>query len=68
VKRTRAEQRCFWFNYRLRVDCPNAATYWIWYALSEPRDFAYSVPGRIACRLFGHHGAVCRGIPGHSRG
>lgn len=67
MKRTRFARRRLWFNYRFRTDCKNAATYWLWYALAEPRDFTSAAPGRIACRLFGRHGATCKGIPGHPR-
>lgn len=61
-------RRRFWFNYRFREDCPNAATYWLWYALAEPSDFIRAAPERVACRFLKRHGAACRGIPGHPRG
>ena len=67
TRRAKAVRRRFWFDYRFREDCGNAFTYWLWYALSEPRDFAYTAPRRAACRLFGHHSAACRGIPGRPR-
>ncbi|MFR0354155.1 hypothetical protein [Streptomyces sediminimaris] len=36
---------------------------WIGYALHEPREFVYSAPRRIACRLFGWHNPTCVGRP-----
>lgn len=33
------------------------------YILREPRDAAYSLPRRAACRLFGWHNLTCRGLP-----
>lgn len=36
---------------------------WIGYALHEPRDFAYTAPRRIACRVFGRHNPTCVGRP-----
>ena len=41
--------------------------YWIGYAIHDPRDFAYSAPRRIACRLLGRHNATCRGRRDHPR-
>lgn len=60
-------RRPSWFCYHLRADCGNAFTYWLSYAVAEPRDFTYSAPRRIACRLFGHHNATCRGRPDHPK-
>jgi hypothetical protein len=65
--RRRATTRRFWPTYRSRGDCANTLTYWLRYALAEPRDFSYTAPLRIACHLWGHHSAPCRGIPGHPR-
>ncbi|GGU62764.1 hypothetical protein [Streptomyces lavendofoliae] len=59
-------RRRLWFSYP--YESMNAVTYWLRYALSEPRDFAYAAPRRLACRFFGHHSAACRGVPGHPRG
>ena len=53
--------------YLARSDCRSALTYWLRYALGEPRDFAYSAPRRIACRLFGRHNHTCRGLRNHPR-
>lgn len=55
------------WKYRGRSDCRNAATYWLRYAATEPRDFAYCAPRRIACRLFGLHNVTCRGRADHPR-
>ena len=49
--------------YRPRNDCHTALEYWLRYALSEPRDFAYCVPRRIACRILRQHNATCAGRP-----
>ncbi|MFF9215613.1 hypothetical protein [Streptomyces viridosporus] len=56
---------------RLRVLTPrNSAwmartglAWWIGYALHEPREFAYTAPRRIACRLLGRHNPTCIGRP-----
>ena len=55
------------WKYRGRSECRNAATYWLRYALTEPRDFAYCAPHRIACRLLGRHNATCQGRLDHPR-
>jgi hypothetical protein len=55
------------WEYRGRSESRNSATYWLRYALTEPRDFAYCAPRRIACRLFKHHNVTCRGRLDHSR-
>ncbi|MEV7712302.1 hypothetical protein [Streptomyces sp. NPDC088270] len=39
------------------------AAWWIGYALHEPRDFAYTAPRRVACRLLGRHNPTCVGRP-----
>ncbi|MFE1925811.1 hypothetical protein ACFW91_24970 [Streptomyces asoensis] len=36
---------------------------WLGYARHEPRDFAYTAPRRIACRLLGRHNPTCIGLP-----
>ncbi|WP_148019696.1 hypothetical protein [Streptomyces sp. OR43] len=36
---------------------------WLNYLLSEPREAAYCIPRRIACRLFSWHNVTCRGLP-----
>lgn len=51
--------------YKPRSDCRNQVTYTIRYILTEPRDAAYGLPRRIACRLLGHHSATCWGRPDH---
>lgn len=55
------------WDWRLRSECRNAAAYWLRYALTEPRDFAYCAPRRIACRLFGRHNVTCCGRVDHPR-
>lgn len=35
--------------------------WWLGYAVYEPREFAYSAPRRLACRLFGRHNPTCVG-------
>jgi hypothetical protein len=37
--------------------------WWIGYALHEPREFTYTAPRRLACRLFGQHNPTCIGRP-----
>lgn len=37
--------------------------WWIGYALHEPREFAYTAPRRLACRLLGWHNPTCIGRP-----
>ncbi|WP_406420025.1 hypothetical protein [Streptomyces sp. NBC_00842] len=39
------------------------AAWWLGYALHEPRDFAYAMPRRIACHVFGRHNPTCVGRP-----
>ncbi|WP_435610058.1 hypothetical protein [Streptomyces sp. C10-9-1] len=53
--------------YRARSDCRSTVTYWLRYALAEPRDLAYAAPRRLACRLLGRHNATCRGRTDHPR-
>lgn len=53
--------------YRARSECRSAFTYLLRYALAEPRDAAYALPRRAACRLLGRHNATCRGRPDHPR-
>lgn len=56
---------------RLRVLTPRNSvwmartglSWWIGYALHEPREFAYSAPRRLACRAFGRHNPTCVGRP-----
>ena len=60
------KRRRFWFNYP--YESTNVVTYWLRYALAEPIDFVYTVPRRIACRLFGRHNATCRGRVDHPHG
>lgn len=58
-------RRCW--EYRERSECHNAATYWLRYAITEPWDFAYTVPRRITCRLLRRHNVTCRGRTDHPR-
>lgn len=37
--------------------------WWLGYALHEPRDFAYTAPRRIACRVLRQHNPTCVGRP-----
>ncbi|WP_329338569.1 hypothetical protein OG866_27045 [Streptomyces sp. NBC_00663] len=53
-----------WYEYSPAATGPE---YWLRYLLGEPRDFAYAVPRRIACRLLGRHNATCRGRADHPR-
>ncbi|MFE2941027.1 hypothetical protein ACFXKG_18480 [Streptomyces sp. NPDC059255] len=61
-------------NPRLRILTPitsrNSAwtartglSWWLGYALHEPREFAYVTPRRIACRVLGRHNPTCIGRP-----
>ncbi|HEY9370140.1 hypothetical protein [Streptomyces sp.] len=54
-------------TYRPRNECDTAFGYWLLYALSEPRDFAYCAPRRIACCVLGRHNVTCRGRRDHPR-
>ncbi|MER7967685.1 hypothetical protein ABTX35_01480 [Streptomyces sp. NPDC096080] len=38
-------------------------TWWLGYALHEPREFTYVAPRRVACRLLGRHNPTCIGRP-----
>jgi hypothetical protein len=62
-----ADSRRWWPAYRYPSDCPNAPAYWLLFALSEPREFAYVAPRRIACRLLRRHNVTCRGRADHPR-
>ena len=62
----RVSERHRW-EYRGRSECRNAVTYWLRYALAEPRDFAYCAPRRIVCRLLGRHNVTCQGRVDHPR-
>lgn len=53
--------------YRSRSNCRTAMEYWLRYLLGEPRDFAYAVPRRLACRWLGRHNVTCRGRRDHPR-
>ncbi|MFJ1581568.1 hypothetical protein [Streptomyces sp. NPDC088182] len=55
----------FWPVYRSRQECRNRFTWALRYALAEPRDAAYGLPGRLACRLLGRHNVSCRGRLDH---
>lgn len=52
-------------RYRFRHECRSDLTWWLLYALSSPRDFAYCAPRRVACRFFGRHNLTCRGLQNH---
>ena len=52
-------------TYKPRRDCANTVTYLIRYLIAEPRDAAYALPRRIACRLLRRHNATCDGRPDH---
>lgn len=60
-------------NPRLRVIEPDDFTYktgwryWLSYLLQEPRDAAYTIPRRLACRLLLHHNTTCLGRRDHPR-
>ncbi len=43
------------------------AEYWLRFLLGEPREFAYVVLRRLACRLLGRHNVTCRGRTDHPR-
>jgi hypothetical protein len=53
--------------YRPRFECRTAFEYWMRIALADPREFAYTAPRRIACRLLRHHNVTCRGRMDHER-
>lgn len=50
-------------RYHYRGECSTALGYWLRFALTEPREFTYVVPRRIACRLLRRHNVTCRGLP-----
>lgn len=56
--------RRWWFTYRSDLRGP---AYWVNYILAEPRDAAYAVPRRVACRLLGWHNHSCDGRGDHRR-
>ncbi|WP_055526023.1 hypothetical protein [Streptomyces graminilatus] len=47
-------------NTRWTARRPGSLTWWLGYALHQPREFAYVAPRRIACRL-GQHNPTCIG-------
>ncbi|WP_435252045.1 hypothetical protein [Streptomyces tendae] len=53
-----------WYEYSHTA---TGAEYWLRYLVGEPREFAYAVPRRIACRLLGRHNTTCRGRRDHPR-
>jgi len=67
VRRFKAAQA----SHRLRVLTPRNSAWrmrtgparWIGYAIHEPREFTYTAPRRLACRLFGRHNPTCIGLP-----
>ncbi|MFF5001716.1 hypothetical protein ACFY3G_02715 [Streptomyces phaeochromogenes] len=46
---------------------PARLGYWLRTTLTDPREAAYCIPRRIACRLLGRHNATCRGRTDHPR-
>ncbi|MBK3556287.1 hypothetical protein JHN55_07005 [Streptomyces sp. MBT56] len=52
-----APERPRWFEYSYTA---TGFTYWLRYLISEPREFAYVAPRRLACRL-GRHNPTCVG-------
>ena len=53
-----------WYEYSHTA---TGAKYWLRFLIGEPREFAYVVPRRIACRLFGRHNVTCQGRRDHPR-
>lgn len=53
-----------WYEYSHIATGPE---YWLRFLIGEPREFAYVVPRRIACRWFGRHNVTCRGRRDHPR-
>lgn len=53
--------------YKPRSECTSGAIWLARYILAEPRDAAYALPRRVACRLFGRHNATCTGRRDHQR-
>ncbi|MEV0691789.1 hypothetical protein [Streptomyces sp. NPDC050388] len=51
-----------WYEYSYTA---TGAEYWLRFLTGEPREFAYVVPRRIACRLFRWHNVTCRGRADH---
>lgn len=49
-----------WYEYSYTA---TGLEYWLRYLISEPREFTYAVPRRIACRLLGRHNDTCVGRP-----
>jgi len=49
-----------WYEYSYTATGPE---YWLRFLISEPREFAYVVPRRVACRLFSRHNPTCIGRP-----
>lgn len=62
--RQAAPSRRWWFTYSSDLRGP---VYWINYVLAEPRDAAYAIPRRIACRILGRHNTTCQGRLDHKR-
>ncbi|MEU2992575.1 hypothetical protein ABZ772_19805 [Streptomyces griseoincarnatus] len=53
-----------WYEYSHTA---TGAEHWLRFLIGEPREFAYVVPRRIACRLLGRHNTTCRGRTDHPR-
>lgn len=51
-------------SYQLR---PARVGYWLRTAFTDPREAAYCIPRRLACRLLGRHNGTCRGRVDHVR-
>lgn len=54
-------------EYRTLSECHGPVAYWLRYLLAEPRDAAYALPRRIACRVLGRHNITCQGRRDHRR-
>lgn len=53
-----------WYEYS---PAATGLEYWARFLVGEPREFAYVVPRRIACRLLGRHNVTCEGRTDHPR-
>ncbi|MFD5251320.1 hypothetical protein ACFWM5_00555 [Streptomyces bobili] len=53
-----------WYEYSHTA---TGLEYWARFLIGEPREFAYVVPRRLACRLLGRHNVTCRGRTDHPK-
>ncbi|MFI8531074.1 hypothetical protein ACIGMX_12575 [Streptomyces aquilus] len=53
-----------WYEYSHTA---TGLEYWLRFLIGEPREFAYVVPRRLACRWLGRHNVTCRGRTDHPR-